>query len=168
MLKEIPYHYETLIIVIINIVSLKLFPAECFTNAQAQKYEQTCVLLGALLIQATDRWMVFSGMLRRVALVRNDITEELSPSIFKLIRILRSVRRLLVKASAVPSSPILVSLLKEALRSSETSVLTIATRHSISEDTILHIHCPENLKSYKRRINYRSVLLCCRIGANWW
>jgi hypothetical protein len=33
---------------------------------------------------------------------------------------LRSVRRLLVTASVIPSSPILVTLMKEALRSSET------------------------------------------------
>jgi hypothetical protein len=41
---------------------------------------------------------------------------------------LRSVRRLLVTASIVHSSPILVSLMKEALSSSETSVLTRATK----------------------------------------
>jgi hypothetical protein len=40
---------------------------------------------------------------------------------------LRSVRRLLVTASVVPSSRILVTLMKEALRSSETSVLTRVT-----------------------------------------
>jgi hypothetical protein len=40
---------------------------------------------------------------------------------------LRSVRRLLVTDSAVPSSPILVTLMKEAQSSSETSVLTRAT-----------------------------------------
>jgi hypothetical protein len=37
---------------------------------------------------------------------------------------LRSVRRLLVIASVVPSSSILVTLMKEALSSSETSALT--------------------------------------------
>jgi hypothetical protein len=38
-----------------------------------------------------------------------------------------SVRRLLVTASVVPSSPILITLMKEALGSSEMSVLTRAT-----------------------------------------
>jgi hypothetical protein len=62
-------------------------------------------------------------MLRRVALVRTDVLEELSASIIKVTRI-----RELVTANVVPSSPILVTLMMEALSSSETSVLTRATR----------------------------------------
>jgi hypothetical protein len=98
--------------------------------------------------------MVSSGMLRRVALVRTDVSEEFSASFIRVTRIgelgttlavtsnrytlvfLRSVRRLL--SVVVPSSSILVTLMKEALSSSETSVLTRATRRNISKDTILN------------------------------
>jgi hypothetical protein len=78
--------------------------------------------------------MVSSRMLRRVALERTDVSEKLSASFIRVTRIgelgttlagtsnrrthlvfLRSVRRLLVTASVVPSSPILVILMKEAL-----------------------------------------------------
>jgi predicted hotdog family 3-hydroxylacyl-ACP dehydratase len=57
-------------------------------------------------------------MLRPMARVRTDDSE-----VFLL-----SVRRLLVRASAVPSSKTLVTLMKEALSSSDTSVLTRAQK----------------------------------------
>jgi hypothetical protein len=88
-------------------------------------------------------------MLCRVALVRTDVSNEFSASFIQVTSIgelettlavtsnrrtlrrntkwclvfLRSVRRLLITASVVPSSPILITLIKEALSSSETSVL---------------------------------------------
>jgi hypothetical protein len=120
--------------------------------------------------------MASTGMLRRVAPERTDVLEELSASIIRVTRIgelrktlvvtsnrrtlrrntkltvhfvfLRSVRRLLVTTN-VPSSPILVTLIMEALSSSETSVLTGAIQHNIPEDAVLHSLRRENLKSYK-------------------
>jgi hypothetical protein len=101
-------------------------------------------------------------LLRRVALVRIDVSEEPTAFIIRVTRmgdvgttlaltsnrrmlrrpteysaVLRSVSRLLVTASVVPISPDLATTMEEAPISSETSVLTRATRRNIPEDTIL-------------------------------
>jgi hypothetical protein len=55
----------------------------------------------------------------------------------RVVVFLRSVRQLLVTASVVPSSPILFTLMKEALSSSETSVLTRDTWRNCNCRTIL-------------------------------
>jgi hypothetical protein len=60
-----------------------------------------------------------------------------------------ALRRLLVTANIVPSSPILVTLMVEAPSSSKTLILTRTTRRNIPEDTILHSHRCENLRSSK-------------------
>jgi hypothetical protein len=52
--------------------------------------------------------------------------------------IFRGVRRLLVTASVVPISQNLVTLMKEALSTSETLALTRATRRNIPEEASLH------------------------------
>jgi hypothetical protein len=94
------------------------------------------------------------GMLRHVALVRTEVSEERIASIIRMTRIgeLRTtlavpsnrntLRRnnILVVIANIPSSPILVTLMMEATHSSETSVLTRAKLHNILEGGILHSH----------------------------
>jgi hypothetical protein len=70
-----------------------------------------------------------------VALVRSDVSEKRSTSIISIV-LLRSERRLPVTAN-VNSSPILVTLMMVALRSSEISILTRATRSNFPEGGIL-------------------------------
>jgi hypothetical protein len=74
--------------------------------------------------------MVSSGLLRRVALVRTEVSEEPGASFIRVTKI--------GEACVVPSSQIFVTLMKEAPGSSETSVPTRVTRRNNPKDTILH------------------------------
>jgi hypothetical protein len=89
--------------------------------------------------------MSSSGMLRLVAVVRPDVSEENNASIVRVKRI-GELETLAVISNR--HSPILVTLMMEQLLSSETSDLTRATRRNIQEDGILHSHFRENLQSY--------------------
>jgi thiazole synthase ThiGH ThiG subunit len=69
-----------------------------------------------------------------VALLRTEVSEARIASIIKATKI---------------SELIFVTFMMEAIRASETSVLTIATRRHIPEDDIVHSQLHENPKSYK-------------------
>jgi hypothetical protein len=92
-------------------------------------------------------------MLRRLVLVRTDVSEEHSTSIISATRIGELGTTLAITSNQSmlqrnTSSQIFVTLMVEAIRSSEMSVLTRATWCNIPEDDIPHSHCCENLKSY--------------------
>jgi hypothetical protein len=135
--------------------------------------------------------MMSSGMLRRVALVRTEVLEDLSSSFTRLTRIgelgttlsvtnnrrtllvranvvpsspilVTRIKKVLVAASVVPSSPIFVILMKEELGTSETSVLTRATRHNNPEDTILRLMYMFVVKYYKVLIHDTEDLRCLK------
>jgi hypothetical protein len=76
--------------------------------------------------------MAFSEMLRRVDLVRTDVSEELSVSFIRVTRIGELGTTL-------------------AVASNRRTLLTRATRRNIPEDVILHSHRRENLKSYSAK-----------------
>jgi hypothetical protein len=78
-------------------------------------------------------------MLLRVALVRTDVSEELSASFIRVTRIGE------------------LGTMLAATSNQRTSVLTRGTRRNIPEDTILHSHRHENLKSYNTYPHYKLI-----------
>jgi hypothetical protein len=82
-------------------------------------------------------------MLLLVDFAKTDVSEEFIASIIRVtricelgarLRVTSSVLRLLVTPNVVPSSPILVTLMMEALSSFEMSVLTRTAGRNIPED----------------------------------
>jgi hypothetical protein len=109
--------------------------------------------------------MVSSGMLRRVTLVRTDISDELGASFIRLTRIGELGTTLTVTSNR--------RTLRRRLRLSysETSVLTRTTRRNIPEDTNLHTNgnylgsVSECFCSRVRKLTILIILsvLCCQL-----
>jgi hypothetical protein len=90
--------------------------------------------------------MPSSEICRRVTLVRTDVSEERITSIMRVERI--NLLGTALAANVIPCSLILLTLMMEVTRSSETSVLKRSSQRQIPEDGILHSHLRETLRSY--------------------
>jgi hypothetical protein len=87
---------------------------------------------------------------QNIALVRTDVSEELSATFIRVTRI----------------GELGTTLMKEALSSCETSVLTRATRRNIPEDSILHSHGRENLHLHLNSCFNPLPLNCTSLSLN--
>jgi hypothetical protein len=94
--------------------------------------------------------MLSSGMLRRVALVITDVSEEPGVSFIRVTRIGE------------------LGTTQAATSNRRTQRTSVATRRNIPEDNILHSHRRENLKSYtvKEEIHHCSSQYSARLSVH--
>jgi hypothetical protein len=103
--------------------------------------------------------MTYSGTLRRASLVRTDVSEERSASIARVtkiedlgINLVLTIKRSTLRintANVVPSSLILVVLIMEEVRSSETSYLTRSDGVTSSNDAFFIVTAGKTLNVTK-------------------
>jgi hypothetical protein len=84
-------------------------------------------------LKAYRRFGELPWILRRLALVRTEVSEERCSFIIRVTR----------------KSKLGTTLAVTSYAAKEILCITRATRRNIPEDGILHSHCCENLKSYK-------------------
>jgi hypothetical protein len=113
-----------------------------------------------LRLRFSRRWLwrvPSSGMLRRVARVRTDVSEERIAYRNRSILRTNTMLRWLVPANVVTSSPILVTLMMDAIRSSDTSFLTKATQRNVPDDGILQSYSSRKILWPQTRVCQESV-----------